>query len=103
MTAKSKILAKNLVKKLAIVLAPFEYMLQVILILGLIHFQTGSVCFNQGQLVSTQVSLGQVQNTGHRSLFYQYRNNPNHLQVLTSGLKAFVWAYLGLRLALTNV
>ena len=69
------------------------YMLQVILIHRLIHFQTRSVCFNLGQLVSTQVSLGQVQNTGHKSLFYQYRNNPNRLQVLT----------LGLRLALMNV
>ena len=58
----------------------------------LIHFQTRSVCFNLGQLVSTQVSLGQVQNTGHRSLFYQYRNTPNHLQLLTFGLKAFVYA-----------
>ena len=69
------------------------YMLQVILILRLICFQTRSVCFNLGQLVSTQVSSGQVLNTGHRSLLYQYRNNPNHLQVLT----------LGLRLALMNV
>ena len=39
-------------------------MLQVILILRLMHFQTRSVCFNLGQLVSTQVSLGQVQNIG---------------------------------------
>ena len=39
--------------------------------------------------VSAQVSLGQVQNTGHTSLFYKYRNNPNHLQVLTLGLKMF--------------
>ena len=48
-----------------------------------------SCLFNLSQLVSTQVSLGQVQNTGHRSLFHQYRNNPNHLQVLTLGLKTF--------------
>ena len=66
------------------------YMLQVILILRLIHFQTRSVCFNLGQLVSTQVSLGQVENTDHRSLFFQYRNDPNHLQVLTLGLEMFV-------------
>ena len=46
-------------------------MLQVILILRLIRFQIRSVCFAQGQLVSTQVGLGQVQNTGHRSLLYQ--------------------------------
>ena len=51
--------------------------------------QQRSCLFNLGQLVSPQVSLGQVQNTGHRSLFHQYRNNPNHLQVLTLSLKTF--------------
>ena len=30
-------------------------------------FQPRSICFNLGQFVLTQVSLGQVQNTGHRS------------------------------------
>ena len=40
-------------------------MLQVILILRLIHFQTRSVCFNLVQLVSTQVSFGA--GTKHRS------------------------------------
>ena len=34
-------------------------------------FQPRPVYFNLGQLVSTQVSLGQVQNTGRGSLFYQ--------------------------------
>ena len=49
----------------------------------------------------------QIQNTGHglqvtsqRSLFYQYRNNPNRLQMVTLGLKAFFKAKLGLRLSL---
>ena len=41
-------------------------------------FQPRSVCFNLCQLVSTQVSLWQVQNTSHRSLFYQYRKYPKH-------------------------
>ena len=36
---------------------------------------------------------GQVKNTGHKSLFYQHRNNQNSLPMLT----------LGLRLALMNV
>ena len=49
----------------------YTFMLQVILILRLIRFQTRSVCFNLGQHVSIQVGLGQVQNTGHRLLFYQ--------------------------------
>ena len=39
-------------------------------------FQPRSIGFNLGQFVSTQVSLEQVQNTGHRSLFYQYRKYP---------------------------
>ena len=34
-------------------------------------FQPRSVCFNLGQLVLTQVSSRQVQNTDHRTLFYQ--------------------------------
>ena len=38
-------------------------MLQVRLNLQDNLFQPMSVCFNLGQLVSTQVSLGQVQNT----------------------------------------
>ena len=54
------------------------HLLQVRLNLQVNLFQPRSICFNQGQLVSTQVSLGQVQNTGHRSLFYQYRKYPKH-------------------------
>ena len=30
-------------------------------------FQTRSICLNLGHFVSTQISLGQVKNTGHRS------------------------------------
>ena len=44
--------------------------------------QPRSTCFNPGQ-------FGAGTNTGHRSLFNQYRNNPNHLQVLTLSLKTF--------------
>ena len=39
-----------------------------------------------GQFVSTQVCLGQVQNSGHKSLFYQYRKYPKHSLKLTLGL-----------------
>ena len=65
-------------------------------------FQPRSVCFNLGQLVSTQVSLGQVQNTGHRSLFYQYRRYPKHSLKLTLGLIRHKQTVLGLMLALVN-
>ena len=65
-------------------------------------FQPRSVCFNLGQLVSTQVSLGQVQNTGHRSLFYQYRKYPKHSLKLTLGLSRPKEKFLGLMLALVN-
>ena len=78
------------------------HMLQVILILRLIRFQTKSVCFNLGQLVSTQVSLGQVQNIGHRSLFCPYRNYPKHSLKLTLGLSRSKQKLLGLMLALVN-
>ena len=57
-----------------------KYMLQVRLNLQVNLFQP------VGQLVSTQVSLGQVQSTGHRSLFYQYRKYPKHSVKLTLGL-----------------
>ena len=49
-------------------------------------FQPMSVYFNLGQLVSTQVSLGQLQTIGHRSLFYQYRKYPKNSLKLTLGL-----------------
>ena len=39
-----------------------------------------------GQFVSTQVSLEEVQSTGHRSLFYKYRKYPKHSLELTLGL-----------------
>ena len=42
-------------------------------------FQPKSPCFNPGQ-------FGWVQNTGHRSLFHQYRKYPKHSLKLTLGL-----------------
>ena len=61
-----------------------------------------SVCFNLGQLVSTQVSLGQVQNTGHRALFYQYKKYPKHSLKLTLDLIRPKQKFLSLMLALVN-
>ena len=55
-----------------------------------------------GQFVSTQVSLGQVQNPGHRSLFHQYRKYPKHLSMLTLGLTRPKEKLLGLMLPLVN-
>ena len=47
MTAKSKILAKNLVKKLAIMLAPFDYINNVVVVNGggLVHVHRPSSTF----------------------------------------------------------
>ena len=36
------------------------------------------------------IRSGQVHNTGHGSLFYQYRNNPNRVLMLTLGQDTFV-------------
>ena len=63
-------------------------------------FQTRPICFNLGQLVSAQFSLGQVQNTGHRSLFYQYRKYPKHSLKPPLGLIRPKQKFLGLMLAL---
>ena len=41
-------------------------------------------------LLESALEMGPVQTTGHRSLFCQYRNNSNRLQMLTLGLKTFV-------------
>ena len=79
-------------------------------------FQTRSICFNLGQFVSTSVSLFQPRstcfnpgqfgvgtiNTGHRSLFYQYRKYPKHSLKLTLGLIRPKQMFLGLMLALVN-
>ena len=74
-------------------------------------FQPRSVCFNLGQLVSTQVNLFQprsvwgrykTQVTGHRSLFYQYRKYPKHSLKLTFGLSRPEQKFLGLMLPLVN-
>ena len=71
-------------------------MLQVRLNLQVNLFQPTS------QLVSTQVSLGQVQNTGHRALFYQYKKYPKHSLKLTLGLSRPKQKFLSLMLALVN-
>ena len=55
-----------------------------------ICFKLDQLVFKQGQLVSTQISLGQVKNTSNTSLLYQCRNYPNCLQMLTLGLRTFV-------------
>ena len=78
------------------------YVLKGRLNLQVNSFQPRLVCFNLGQLVSTQVSLGQVQNIGHRSLFCPYRNYPKHSLKLTLGLSRSKQKFLGLMLALVN-
>ena len=43
-------------------------------------------------LVDGRCLLGQVEKTYIKSLCYQYRNNPTHLQMQTLGVKTFVYA-----------
>ena len=69
-----------------------QCMLQVIFFLRSIRFQTRLICFNLGQFVLNLDQFGahkkhSSQATSHRSLFYQYRNNHNCVQMLTLGLK----------------
>ena len=46
--------------------------------------------------------MQQVQNKGHRSLFYQYRKYPKHPLKLTLGLIRPKQKFLGLMLAFVN-